>query len=96
MFAASDVSNKMLVFNIMAAKTFIFPGVTQKLDSNHGLPPEKVVTNFQNTIKRIKGINSYHVLMQAISYHHIIKNSGDIVDLLSRVVVFSQRQVYTK
>ena len=96
MFSATEVSNKLLVFNIMAAKTFIFPGVTEKFDSNHGLPPEAVVSQFQTTIRRIKDISNHRALMQAISYNEVIKSVDDMMDFLARAITLSRVQGYTK
>lgn len=95
LFKAAEVSNKLLVFNIMAAKTFIFPGVTDRLDSNYGLPPIQVVNNFQNIIKQIKTINNYQVLLEAISYNHVIKTPQQMTDFINKAVILSKNQGYT-
>ena len=88
-FEASSVSNKLLVFNLMAAKWFIFKGVKEKLDEAYGLPPEPVVTGFQALIKKIKSISSYPEFFSAISF------PGEICNLLYNAWKMADTQGYT-
>jgi len=96
MFKAAEVSNKLLVFNIVAAKAFIFPGVDEKLDANYGMPPAKVVSNFQTTIKNVKAIANYTTLMKAIEYDGTIKLQDDMVKFLANAWLISKNQKYHK
>ncbi len=96
MFDLAAVSNKLLVFNVMAAKTFIFKDVTTRLDSRFGIPPGPIVTTFQGVIKRIKDIPNYRTLMQAIGYTDVIKGPIVMDNFLRAAISMSYRQRYTR
>jgi len=95
-FELTQVSNKLLLFNVMAAKTFIFPNVTSKLDERYGLPPASVVENFQGIIKRIKEVDNYRTLMQAIGFTDVIKGPGHMHNFMKACATMSDRQRYTR
>jgi hypothetical protein len=80
----------------MMAKTFIFDGVAEKLDQNYGLPHQKILDDFQKTIKKIKEIGNYQVLMQSISFDKEITTSEKMLDFLKDSVEVSNYQKYTK
>lgn len=94
-FKHTLVSNRIFVFNIVMGRTFNFPGVEDKLDSNFGLPPVKIVEELQATIKQIKDIKSYPELMKALRYSDVIKSDNDMFSLLVRSVNMSEKQRYT-
>jgi len=94
-FKATEVSNKLFVFNLMMAKYFVFDGMESKLDNNFGLAPDFVIQNFQQLIKNIKSINDYTTLMKAISYTDI-KDDAGVIGLLDTARKISRAQAYTK
>lgn len=94
-FDASAVSNKLLVFNLMMCKTFIFPGVEANLDANYCLPPVRIIESFQGTIKRIKAIANYSELLRAISYSHVIDTPEKMISFLDDAVALSYNRGYT-
>ena len=59
LFDATQISNKLFVFHIKMAQTFIFKGVEEKLDARYGIPPDAVTEQFQKVILMIKNISSY-------------------------------------
>lgn len=95
-FEAAEVSNRLLAFNILAAKTFIIKGVTGRLDANYGLPPSHIVQYFQNEIKKIKNITAYNSLISFINYSDVITSAQDMVDFLKKAINISNAQGYTK
>ena len=96
-FAASETSNRLLVFNLEMARTFIVPQFNRVVDGNFGLAPENVIQNFQAKIKHIKtNIVNYSSMMQAIGYSDTIKNASEMIALLRRAIDASARSGYDK
>jgi ubiquitin-protein ligase len=94
-FKAAEVSNKLLVFNLMASKFFIFKGVQKKLNDNFGMPPEGVIQEFQKVIRNIKNIENYETFLQAISFDRELSTKQKIVDFLNDARNISEYQGYT-
>ena len=94
-FKANEVSNKLLVFNLMASKFFIFKGVKQKLNDNYGMPPVEVVESFQSVIKKIKSIDNYDTLLKAISYDRVLDSKQKLIYFLNDARNISEYQRYT-
>lgn len=94
-FNASQVSNKLLVFNIYMAKTFIFDGVKQILDKNYSMPPNHIITRFQEIIKNIKVLDNYKGLMEALTYGNVIINDKEMYNFLIRAKELSKSRGYT-
>ncbi len=94
-FKANEVSNKLLVFNLMASKYFIFKGVKQKLNQNYGMPPENVVQGFQEVIKKIKAIENYDTLLKAISYDRVLNTKQKLIYFLNDARSISEYHGYT-
>ena len=90
-FAASEVSLKLLVFDLMVTKWFIFPGIKDNLDRRFGVPPESVVVSFQKEVKTIKAMANYSTFLQVISLP-----GADMIDLLDNAIATSELQGYTK
>ncbi|AYV82335.1 MAG: ubiquitin-conjugating enzyme [Homavirus sp.] len=95
-FELTKVSNQLLVFNLMVSKHLIFEGVEQKLDNNFGLPPDKIVSEFQKLIKQIKSICNYAEFMKAISYSNVIVSPAKMLSLLDHAIQVSKHQGYTQ
>lgn len=94
-FQQTAVSIKLLVFNIMFSKKFLFHGVTKLLDDQYGLPPAHIVESFQQLIKRIKNIGSYRDFLQAIDYFTIIDTPEKMIKQLDRAKYLSDDSAYT-
>ena len=94
-FEAAEVSNKLLVFNLMASKFFIFKGVQKKLNDNFGMPPEGVVQEFQKVIQNIKSIENYETFLKAISFDRELSTKQKIIDFLNDARNISEYQGYT-
>jgi ubiquitin-protein ligase len=94
-FRHSEVSLKLLVFDLMAAKFFIFDGVLEKLGANFGLPPVSVVEAFQKMIRQIKSISNYKTFVEAIEFQHVITTPGRLFSFLDLAVHVSDAQGYT-
>ncbi|KXS12839.1 hypothetical protein M427DRAFT_34461 [Gonapodya prolifera JEL478] len=94
-FAASDVSNRLTVYNIEALRMFAFPEFEEHLDKNYGIAPEWVILRFQARIKLIKRkMNSYRVMMQAINFTDTVRTPQAMQLLLKRAVECSYRAGY--
>ncbi len=94
-FNQTLVSNKLLVFNLMFSKFFLFEGVTNNLDSQYGLPPVHIIESFQQMIKKIKNINSYPEFLQAINYFNVLDTPDKLISQLNRAKSISEQRGYT-
>jgi ubiquitin-protein ligase len=94
-FSGSDVSNKLLVYTLTAAKYFMCEGIEERLDACYGIPPDAIVTAFQSTIAKIKDIKNYRTWLQAISLDKVITSPALLEDLLFQSYKISKRQGYT-
>lgn len=95
-FEYSEISNKLLVFNLKMAENFIFEGVEGNLDASFGIPPSNIVSSFQTLIKKIKTLNNYVDLMAAISFNKEINSANTMRNFLDRAIEVSLSQGYTK
>ncbi len=93
-FDASIVSNRLLVFHLMFAKYFISDNVETYLNANFGIPPQNVIDDFQQIIKRIKMIDKYSTLFTAIEFNEI-KDINQMDTFLKKAYDRSRYNGYT-
>ena len=95
MFAASDTSNRLLVFNLQMASTFIVPQFSREVDKNYGLAPENIIKSFQLQIQAIKTkLVNYSTMMKAIKYDATITNAAEMISFLKRAILASAQARY--
>ena len=58
-FQSSKIANQLLMFNLQAAKCFISEEKMKKMDENLGFISDDLMSDFKNTIIRIKAVSSY-------------------------------------
>ncbi|KAJ3269780.1 hypothetical protein HDV01_001037 [Terramyces sp. JEL0728] len=93
-FNASLTSNRLFVFNLEITKKFIRPDFCDNLDSCYGIPPENVVSHFQNRVKLIKArLTCYSTLMNACDIK-FIRSRDDMIEALKEAILVSAAKGY--
>lgn len=93
-FKLTDVSNKILAFNICITDMMRATG-TAELDSLLNVPTEVFVQEIQQKIKAIKGITKYEDLVNMIRLNGVIRTRESMVSLLITAERVSDAQGYT-
>lgn len=89
-FDATQVSLKLFLFDLAVIKWFVFPGIKGELDRRFGVPPESVLSNFQNEVKDIKAVTDYETFLTTIDHPH-----SNILFILDEAIKTSELQGYT-
>ena len=62
----------------------------------YGYPPDHIVENFQQHVKKIKTLDRYSDLMKAIRFDHEIQSAEDMVRWMKDAITMSDKQTYTR
>lgn len=91
-FEVSDVSNKLFVFNLMAAKFFFRKNIEKYLDDRYGIPSSVMINELQQNIKTIKQIKNVDILLNNLQFD----TKTNLVEYFKDCLKLSNKHGYTK
>ena len=94
-FELTAVSNKLLAFNVRVTKLMAARDIPIT-DTLRNVPTENFIAGIQSDIKRIKRINDYPALVQALALGSIITGPGNMIALLNAAEGIHVRQAYAQ